>query len=1333
MSAVSRPRVYTRIRPMNENEKRQGGEICLFGEKGHHDVLVFDKDGEQMKTRFDYVFDTTTTQDQIFKHVGPEVMNTLFSGYNASIFAYGQTGSGKTHTMEGDNTTTEGPGLIPRLIRAIFERFASNSEITDAKVEMSFVQIYQEKIQDLLNGRKQLDIHMDRTSQYIAKDATWRLVQGFDEALNLYVESVKNRTVTATEMNLVSSRSHTILMLKLQWDEPTLPGSHAQLNLVDLAGSEKLSQSGATGETMKEAIHINKSLSALGNVVSKLVDAVKHKDRRIHVPFKDSKLTYLLQSSLGGSNLVHFVLALSCSSLWKPESTATIDFGKRALQLVIRPVRNAIDYKRLEEMEAMIEKMRSHIRNLEEELRTNQTSGGGGGGGKGDQAAFLQLKQLHQEGEEAKRKRRAEKMKRTNTKSQLKTRTELNRIMANLPETLEDLTSHCVLFPSSKQEFRSLGGIEKLIHYIDKSPSTFYRAHAAHTVSHVIDDEGRELFGTSGGLEALTRLLQVKEERCKEAACVAFDAVCRGCVANKKRLSTTMYELTVELLYGYPNQQVQEAACTALAAIVDVYPEAKKIVAPLGAVKKLLDTIRDAPGEVVHVTKAATTCIGRLAHGDTDMQNSIAKLGGVEILIDDVLFAPVGERDHQVPILASYALVNLCCSNAANMTKARSHPQFEDVRYRLMEGLARAFGNNTVREGFGRATAQETTSPFPYYGVTVTDKWTALTCGGRPIFSTFMENPQFYLYLQHDTQLSLLIQDVLYEQRMQQKQKNNTVYMGIAVFHGDPELSKAGLKQLDFHGKMVDIAKFTSNCENVLHCTLKKSEHPYVLVPFTSQRGRLTDFALSVFGDRQLEFTAVPEMTGWVRTIIDGAWTEFTGRGGDGFDWRCNPQVRLHAKENARVVFVLSYLSLDQQRNAKREEGEEDRQNSRPRLHGRIFSSTTPSKRYIKALVPLPQGSSFIASNSFSSNSYITTSANLQAGQNYVYIPFTEIPYQDTWRLCVYCDTDEVEVEPLSNVQSEWACCSFSGTWASKALTISLKTAGKMCVVVHSKDTFLRISIADQSGQKLVGIDSFWNGEANVEYQVGDAQKMIVVVVEGMMRKDAVQQLAEGTKFDVCVFTDEACTVNELSFPGKPSSLMIPTKSTPQEMLEYPRESADIGTNLNHDSGEEEDDSDDDDEGEGGDDNERIRELEEELKRRTEENKELQTQLSRQQEELTMTQRGGARGIAVTPPSTPLTATGKPPSSSAGNRSSSSNGRAGSISVNASRRPSGTSPPPQQPSKAEVEMGKAIDDVLLRLGSAAQSEKPPTAAEWQKLRKELKDCQGRLVASRVSQ
>ena len=174
----------------------------------------------------------------------------------------------------------------------------------------------------------------------------------------------------------------------------------------------------------------------------------------------------------------------------------------------------------------------------------------------------------------------------------LKRQTELTRIMANLPETFDDLTSHCILFPESKGTFRELGGLEKLIHFVDKSASSFYRANAAQTIASVIDDPGREIFASLGGLDALGRLLRVQEERCKEAACVALEAVCRNCVTNKKSLSDEVYVDLADLIYGYSNQQVQEAACAAIASIVEGYQDSTRRFEKLDVVPKLLETIR---------------------------------------------------------------------------------------------------------------------------------------------------------------------------------------------------------------------------------------------------------------------------------------------------------------------------------------------------------------------------------------------------------------------------------------------------------------------------------------------------------------------------------------------------------------------------------------------------------------------------------------------------------------------------------------------------------------------------------------------------------------------
>ncbi|KAH9599343.1 Kinesin motor domain [Trypanosoma melophagium] len=1337
-SAVSRPRVYVRIRPLNDREKRESnGELVCRGDARMPDTLFLKKDDEtpELQTRFDRVFDREATQANVFDTIGPEVLDTLFSGYNASVFAYGQTGSGKTFTMEGNRGKEELYGITPRLIRAVFERFEANKDITDAVCEVSLVQIYQEKIQDLLAGQKQLDIHMDRTGQYVARDATWARVRSLEESMKMYTKASEMRATTATEMNLVSSRSHMITMLKLQWDEPSLPGSRAQLNLVDLAGSERLAQSGVSGGHMWEAIHINKSLSALGNVVSKLVEQAKHKGRRIHIPYKDSKLTYLLQSSLGGSNLIHFILAVSCSALWRGETNSTIEFGKRALQLVLRPVRNAIDYTRLAEMEEMIERMRSHIASLEQELRDKRNN---------EAAEFLKLKQIPQDGDESS-SHHAQRRNKSRQKKKLKVQTELARIMANLPETFDDLTSHCILFPESKASFRELGGLQRLVHFVDRSTSTFYRSNAAQTIASVIDDAGRDMFVEIGGLDALTRLLQVKEERCKEAACVALEAACRGCLKNKKKLSPVVYAELVELIYSYPNQQVQEAACTAVASIVDLYPDARRYFEKLDIVPKLLETIRNTPEEVVNLTKSATNCVGRLAHGDPDMQQLIASFGGIDLLID-VLFSPAGTRDHQVPILASYALVNLCCSNEQNLDIAQDNPRYGEVKFRLLEGLARAFGINTAREGYGRATAHERESPFPYHGVTIVDKWSATSSGGRPIFSTFMDNPQFYLYVTETTDIAFMIQDVLYESRMLKKKKNNTVYMGIALFEGDPELAKAGLKQLDFHGRMVEIGKYTSNCENVLHCTLQPSETPYVVVPFTSQRGRQTEFALSAFADKPIELTAVPEQVGWVRTVLDGCWTEFTGRGGDGFEWRCNSQIRVLPKENCRVVFVLSYLSLDRQRvHLRDEEGEE--QNMRPRLHGRLFTNFAAEKRYLKALVPLPQKSTFVASNSFASNSYITTSAALKAGEAYVYIPFTETPYEDTWRLSVYCDTDDVSITPVEGIKDEWYCTTSSGTWNGKPVSVQIDTKGKMVAVASSPGAFLRVRLLNTKGKKLEGIDAYWNAEASVEYK---SQGPVTVQVEGMMRTEKGQEAARELKFDIFVFTENKCTVQHVDFPAAPSSLPHPTKSTSEDLLKYPVEVEDTDAPFGtmDQSEDEEDDfleEDDDDAGE------RELELRQTLELRNEENAQLMNRIAEQQRELMELRYMQEKNAASNETTTKESSNGKrkekdgqqqhtrKQSVKRGDQATSARSAAGESTTSAvsnnnnnNNNNATTTGREGQGKLSELPtrtMKEAIEYTLITINSLERRTEPPTSEEWAELKNDLRDLQRRLFFS----
>lgn len=216
MSKTSRPRVYVRVRPLSKKEVEKGKTVAFNVEAQTDDTLVCEKDGETVRTRFDKAFGTQTTQQEMFNHIGKEVVDSLASGYNASVFAYGQTGSGKTFTMEGDLSDKDAHGLTPRLLTSVFERLKTDPNVSDLVAQMSYVQIYQEKIQDLLNERRQLEIHMDRDGSYIAQGATWQDITGMEHAMRVYNDASKLRATNATEMNLVSSRSHAITMIRLQ-------------------------------------------------------------------------------------------------------------------------------------------------------------------------------------------------------------------------------------------------------------------------------------------------------------------------------------------------------------------------------------------------------------------------------------------------------------------------------------------------------------------------------------------------------------------------------------------------------------------------------------------------------------------------------------------------------------------------------------------------------------------------------------------------------------------------------------------------------------------------------------------------------------------------------------------------------------------------------------------------------------------------------------------------------------------------------------------------------------------------------------------------------------
>ncbi|KAF1548309.1 Kinesin heavy chain isoform 5A, partial [Eudyptes schlegeli] len=251
----------------------------------------------------------------------------VLAGYNGTIFAYGQTSSGKTHTMEGKLHDPQQMGIIPRIAQDIFNHIYSMDENLEFHIKVSYFEIYLDKIRDLLDMTKtNLSVHEDKNRVPYVKGCTERFVSSPEEILDVIDEGKSNRHVAVTNMNEHSSRSHSIFLINIKQEnvetEQKLSG---KLYLVDLAGSEKVSKTGAEGAVLDEAKNINKSLSALGNVISALAEGTK-----AYVPYRDSKMTRILQDSLGGNCRTTMFICCSPSSYNDAETKSTLMFGQRA-------------------------------------------------------------------------------------------------------------------------------------------------------------------------------------------------------------------------------------------------------------------------------------------------------------------------------------------------------------------------------------------------------------------------------------------------------------------------------------------------------------------------------------------------------------------------------------------------------------------------------------------------------------------------------------------------------------------------------------------------------------------------------------------------------------------------------------------------------------------------------------------------------------------------------------------------------------------------------------------------------------------------------------------
>ncbi|XP_075220928.1 kinesin heavy chain 73 [Lycorma delicatula] len=382
-------KVAVRVRPFNRREMELGTD-CVVEMDGmqtilHHPATIDKMERKQPKTfAFDHCFNSVdpkslgfASQEVVFDCLGRDILDNAFQGYNACIFAYGQTGSGKSYTMMG----SQDKGIIPRLCDSLFDRIAKeqSSELS-YKVEVSYMEIYNEKVHDLLDpkaSKTALKVREHNVLGPYVDGLSQLAVTSFQDIDNLMAEGNKSRTVAATNMNCESSRSHAVFSIVLTQTLTDVKSGVSgekvsRMSLVDLAGSERAIKTGAAGDRLKEGSNINKSLTTLGLVISKLADQISAgKNRDKFVPYRDSVLTWLLKDNLGGNSKTVMVATVSPASDNYEETLSTLRYADRAKRIVNHAVINEDPNARI------IRELRQEVEALKEMLKhaTSSTPG----------------------------------------------------------------------------------------------------------------------------------------------------------------------------------------------------------------------------------------------------------------------------------------------------------------------------------------------------------------------------------------------------------------------------------------------------------------------------------------------------------------------------------------------------------------------------------------------------------------------------------------------------------------------------------------------------------------------------------------------------------------------------------------------------------------------------------------------------------------------------------------------------------------------------------------------------------------------------------------------
>ncbi|CAD6240088.1 GSCOCG00002497001-RA-CDS [Cotesia congregata] len=384
-------KVIVRVRPANDREDQDNfrtvvkvidDKMMIFDPKEEENPFFYrgvvqkgrdllKKQNKELQFIFDHVFDITATNEEVFEGTTKEIINDLLEGYNCSVFAYGATGAGKTHTMLGKD---HDPGITYRTMAELFNQIDTQSEHRDFNLGVTYLEIYNENVQDLLHRIGPLALREDGRAGVVVSGLKIKTIKNAEELLSLLAQGNRNRTQHPTDANAESSRSHAVFQVYVNITNK-LDGQVKQvkLSMIDLAGSERASATGCKGARFKEGANINKSLLALGNCINNLAEGIKH------IPYRDSKLTRLLKDSLGGNCRTVMIANIGPSSLSYEDTYNTLRYANRAKKIKTHMTKNIIScemhvtgYKNLvDEQKKEIAMLKQKLLMLESRPRIN--------------------------------------------------------------------------------------------------------------------------------------------------------------------------------------------------------------------------------------------------------------------------------------------------------------------------------------------------------------------------------------------------------------------------------------------------------------------------------------------------------------------------------------------------------------------------------------------------------------------------------------------------------------------------------------------------------------------------------------------------------------------------------------------------------------------------------------------------------------------------------------------------------------------------------------------------------------------------------------------------